>query len=188
MKALQSMISKLEPFGMYSITDKSNIYNELSALGVGVDMLNDELSEMLSECFFATAKSYGLEIMERMWGKVQDDKTVSKRREMLLARAAFGFDDFTLSGVTKVLEILGVTGIIREYPYVCRVTVEVDGSGFSLGKRQWIQSQLEALFPAHLVVDAVYSGFDWEKSDEKNLDFYSMERKGYTWKQIDLLV
>ena len=142
-------------------------------------------SELECEAFIPTSQSYGLERRERLFGAVRDDLDTAQRREMLLKRSAFGNADFTLEGIGRILDFLGIQGEIKEYPNVNRVVVEVQNEGLTKGQRNWIVSQLGALFPAHLEVDGVFEGFSWEQIDANGYDFAQMEATLRTWFEID---
>lgn len=187
MDTFTSMVSKLSPLGIYNVTEDSNIYTELMAYKEGLDIIVSQLDTMLRECFFSTAESYGLSNAERLWGAVRDDLSVEQRREMLLARSAFSYDDFTPEGISELLKMLGISGEVTEYPATLRMVVDVSDGNYTEGQRLWIINQLRALLPAHLEVDAVFSGLEWEDIDSGALTFQQMERKSLTWDQIDLL-
>lgn len=187
MDSLNSMVSKLSATGIYSLNEDSNVYSELKAYAEGLDVLVSELEVMLRECFFSTAEDYGLERAERLWGNVHNDMDTEKRRQMLLARSSFGAGDFTLEGTEKLMKILGISGAVFEYPALQRISVDVSDDDYSEGQRIWIISQLRALLPAHLDVDVVFSGLDWNQVDSKNLTFEEMENRALTWEEIDLL-
>ncbi len=186
MNALSSLLKKHRPLGIYNITENSNIYFELASYAEGLDMLTEVLETQLSECFCATASTFGLEAMERLWGKVRDDLSAQKRREMLLLRSSFGFDDFTLEGAKKLVSFLGLDAKITEYPKAQRIVIDTTGKSYSVGQQNWIVAQLEALLPAHLEIDIVWEGFDFDTMDNKNYTFDSMDAKNLTWSEIDI--
>ncbi len=188
MSVLQKLVADHKALGIYSITEDSNINCELKAYAEGLEMLRETLQEMEKEAFFFTANTYGLSAAERLWGAQRGDLTTQKRREMLLTRSAFGYDDFTPEGAEKVLKFLGVEGVIREYPRVFRITVDVSSQKLTEGQRNWIVSQLYGVFPAHLEVDAVFDGFEWDALNERNISFDDMENKNMLWSEIDVYV
>lgn len=185
MNVLDSLIERHRPLHIYDIRQGSNIYWELIAYAEGLQMLRDELDTMLRECFPATAESYGLEIPERLWGKVRDDLDRDKRREMLITRGSFGYDDFTPEGIQKLLRFLGVQGIVYEYPYINRIVVDTKGRNLSEGQKNWIRTQLESLLPAHLDIDVLWGTFCFDDIDNKNLTFDYMDTVSMTWSEID---
>ncbi|MBQ9742432.1 MAG: hypothetical protein IJV88_02000 [Ruminococcus sp.] len=186
MTALDSMLCKLQPVGIYSLGEDSNIFRELSAYGESLDMVQDELNRLLGESFFATAESYGLERAERVVGACRADLPTEKRRNMLCVRWSYGGNDFTPEGVRKILTMLGVEGHIIEYPHVQRLSVELTDSNLTPGQRTWVLSQLRALLPAHLEVDALFGGFCWDVADARGLSFGEIDSKAYTWDYIDI--
>ncbi len=188
MNVHEKLIRAHTPLGIYSIKEGSNLNFELQAYGAGFELVQKELEMLEREAFAGTADGYGLALWEKLWGAERDDLSIAKRREMLLARLSFGYGDFTLEGMIKVLRFLGIEGNIKEYPHVFRVTVEVNSENLTRGTRNWIVSQLGAVFPAHIEADAVFKGFDWNKSDSRSLTFDSMEGKAMPWSEIDIYV
>ncbi len=186
MNVLNSLINKHAALHIYNITDDSNICRELQAYAEGLEMLKAELDTMLRESFYATAETYGLERAERLWGKVRDDLDVKKRRQMLITRSAFGYDDFTPEGVKKLLAFLGVDGVVYEYPKAQRVVVDTKEADFTQGQKNWIYSQLNALLPAHLDVDVLWGNFCFDDIEKNNLTFDQMDAKSLTWSEIDI--
>ncbi|MBQ4569587.1 MAG: DUF2313 domain-containing protein [Ruminococcus sp.] len=188
MSVLEKLIRAHTPLKIYSIKEGSNLSFELSAYAAGLELVQKELETLEREAFAGSAEGYGLSLWEKLWGAPRDDLSTAKRREMLLARLSFGYGDFTLEGMRKVLSFLGIEGEIREYPNVFRVTVEVSLENVPRGQRKWIVSQLGAVFPAHIEADAVFKGFDWNDSDSRSLTFDSMEGKAMPWSEIDIYV
>lgn len=186
MRVLDSLISKHLPLHIYNITEDSNIYIELSAYAEGLEILRRELDTQLRECFFATAETYGLDNAERLWGNVRDDLTVSKRRQMLITRSAFGYDDFTLQGIQKLLTFLGIEGVVYEYPKTQRIVVDTKGIQATQGQKNWIYAQLNSLLPAHLDIDVLWGGFCFDDIEAKSFTFDQMDSKELTWAEIDV--
>ena len=188
MNTLDSLLKKHEPLGIYNITDGSNIHCEFEAYAYGLDMLRDELDTLLLECFFATAESFGLDEREKLWGRVRDDLSIEKRRQMILLRSSFSLADFTLSGVQKIMSFLGRSAQVQEYPKVQRIVIDVSNEYFTEGQKKWIRSQIDALLPAHLETDIVWQGFSFDDSDSKKLTFDSMDEKNMPWSKIDTYI
>ena len=141
---------------------------------------------MLTECFYATAESYGLENAERMWGRVRDDLSLQKRRQMLIDRSSFGYDDFTLQGIQKLMSFLGIDGIVYEYPMALRMVIDTKSKDYTQGQKNWIYAQLAALLPAHLEIDVLWGDFCFNDIENKNLTFDLMDAKGLIWSEIDV--
>ncbi len=187
MSVLSDLTERLSAVKLYSISQGSNTYNELSAFSEGLEILREELSQMLSECFLSTAEDYGLLRYERLWGSQRDDLPLAKRREMLIARSSLNLNDFTLSGVRKIFELLGVEGVINEFPLQERISLDLSGESLTLGQRNFIRSQVESLFPAHLDVDVVFAGLNWGYADSVGRTFAQIDSKGLTWQEIDIM-
>ncbi len=186
MNVLESLIKNHLPLHIYNITEDSNIYCELSAYAEGLEVLRAELQTQLRECFFMTAESYGLENAERLWGNVRDDLPASRRRQMLITRSAFGYDDFTLQGMQKLLGFLGIEGVVYENPKAQRLVVDTKGTQLSQGQKNWIYSQLCSLLPCHLDIDVLWGDFCFDDIEAKNLTFDQMDSKSLTWSAIDI--
>lgn len=187
MSTFEKLLKVLSSAGVYEIKEGSNVYYELKAYSAGLDMLTDTLRELECEAFIPTSGSYGLSRRERLFGAVRDDLSAVKRRSMLIERNAFSEGDFTYEGAERILEILSIDGSVEEFPSLNRVVVWADNKGLTKGQRNFIVSQLNLLFPAHLEIDAVFEGFSWADSDKKNLTFEEMESTLRTWAQIDYL-
>lgn len=187
MSALNSLLKKLEPLHIYNITENSNIYRELQVYAAALDLFSEDVDTLLSEGFYVTAESFGLESMEKLWGKARDDLSLERRREMICLRNAFGLNDFTLAGINKLVSFLGLDNAqVEEYPKLHRIVIDASGRAYSNGQRNWIHSQLEALLPAHLEFDIVWEGFSFDVMDNKKLTFDSMDAKSFTWSEIDI--
>ncbi len=187
MSVLESLLTRLSPVKLYLLSEEGNTYKELSACAVGLEILRDELSQMLRECFLSTAESYGLLRYERLWGGERDDLPLSKRREMLISRSALNLTDFTPSGVSKIFELLGVEGSLSEFPAQQRISLDLRGETLTKGEKNFITSQAEALFPAHLDIDVVFAGLNWKEIDSLGKTFSQIDSLGYTWQEIDIM-
>lgn len=84
-----------------------------------------------------------------------------------------------------MLRLMGVEGIIEEYPEDLRIVINLSENELTTAQREWVVYQAEALLPAHLNFDVVFAGFDWSISDALNNTFGDLDKKGYRWKEID---
>lgn len=185
MKSLESMINKLLPLGVYNLSGGSINYAELSAFSAGLELLRQSLDELLKESFVITSETYGIENLEKLCGSVRDDLPIEKRREMLTQRLSLSTADFTPKGFEKMLRTLGVEGRIEEYPEAMRIVINLSDEELTEAQKEWVLYQAEALLPAHLDFDVVFSGFDWKVSDALGNTFGTIDSKGYCWKEID---
>ncbi len=187
MNVLDRLKKRLSPVKLYNLGKGTLQYAEVSACAAGLEILEEALDELTRECFAETAESFGIERMERLWGKVRDDLPLAQRREMLNARNSLRSDDFTLHGIGKIFTLLGVGGKITEYPSLDRMVIDITDREYSEGEKNFIRAQSEALFPAHLEKDLVFLGVTWKSFEEKGYDFLTFENQGYTWRDIDNL-
>ena len=185
MNSFESMKAALSPIGIYNITEKSNIAAELRVYASELDRLYEEAEEILRESFYPTAEDWGLSRSERLWGKVRDDLPTDIRRQMLLKRSSIGYGDFTPTGIEKLLAALDAEGEVEEFPSGFRLTVNLQHRNYTQPQQKWIKSQFDMLFPAHLEVEPVFSGFNWAYADSRGLSFSQIEAKGMSWAEID---
>ncbi len=182
---LDSMIKKLSPLQVYDLTEGSIVYGELSAFSVALEMQREMIAELLREGFIATAETFGIEAEEKLSGAVRDDLPLEKRRRMLMERRSFSVNDFTLSGLEKMLTFMGVEVEVQEYPQMQRICLDLRNKDYDDAEKAWITYQAQELLPAHLEHDLVFSGFSWADSDDNGFSFGYMDSKGYTWLYID---
>ena len=186
MNSLERLVSLHKGISLYNITEDSNIYRELSVYAEEFERLREKLKSILREGFVSTAEDEGLSIYESIWGAKRDELSAEQRRNMILTRLSLCEEDFTAERAEKLLDIVGIKGVIREYPQTFRITVEVEGIE-SLAKRKWIRNQLRLIFPAHLETDPVFEGFDWQKAEERALTFSQIEERMLCWDDTDIL-
>ena len=67
MSIISTLVKNLQPLKLYSLNKSSNIYKELSVYASELELLNDQLEELLKECFVQTAESYGLDNIEHIY-------------------------------------------------------------------------------------------------------------------------
>ncbi len=161
MNAMNSLLRKLSPLKVYSITDKSNIKKELSAYCAALDAHRENLDTLLRECFISSAKTYGIEMREKLTGDVRSSDALSKRRNMLTLRQSINENDFTRAGLEKFLRCLGAEKFtIFENPSQYLLGINL-GLGYSDSDKRWILSQLYLFLPAHLKVNVYINNEYW---------------------------
>lgn len=180
-----SMKKSLTPLGIYNF-NRTNINTELKAYAFVLDEINNEIQEMLSECFIDSAKSYGLTNRELVIGAQRDDLSVEQRREMLLLRESITKSSFTVQKIEESLRSFGLQFDLLEYPSLYIVSVNARGS-YSEKEQAWIRNEVEKIMPAHLIVQVVFCGPTWEQSDSKNSTFSYIESLDLCWDEIDNL-
>lgn len=180
-----SMTKKLEPLALYSF-DGTNINNELKTYALVLDEVNDQIEQMLCECFIDTASSYGLSNRELVIGASRDDLSVSKRREMLRLRESITKSSFTVEKIEESLKSFGLLFELKEYPSLYIVSIYARGS-YSKTEQDWIRNEVEKIMPAHLIVQVIFGGPTWEQIDSKNNTFAYIESLLLSWDEIDNL-
>ena len=180
-----SMAKSLGALSLYDL-ESENISNELKAYAFIIDEINDELIEMLQECFIDTASTYGLANRELIIGAVRDDLTIEKRREMLKLRESITKSSFTVEKIKESLRSFGLEFELHEYPSLYIVNVNAKGS-YTTEEQAWIRSEINKIMPAHLQVQVVFCGPTWEQSDENDSTFSYIDSLDYTWDTIDNL-
>lgn len=148
MTSLESMIKKLKPLGLYKL-ENSNIYNEICAYSIVLDNVLNELDYMLKESFVQTAQDYGLELREKIFGSINSQITVEKRRQMLIDRINLASGESTYLDINKYISSLGVEATIAQYPLQRKIVVDVKNNSMSQFKINYITKQILAVMPAH---------------------------------------
>ena len=67
------MTDKLSPLEIYSISEGSNIYNELSAYSSAIEDFAEDADALLREIIITTAQDYGLYMREALWSVPRTD-------------------------------------------------------------------------------------------------------------------
>ncbi len=156
MDSFTSMKSKLEATGLYSVVPGTNIYAELKAYAAGLDVLFETLDVMLRELFIDTAETWGIDNRELLLGRIKDDCTLEKRREMLKIYEQMMGGKCTLEAFNMVLKGYGLNNFeIAELPIRNRVTINVNES-VSDEQKSVIEERIAADFPSHLYVAVTY--------------------------------
>lgn len=184
MNTLDSMKNALAPLGIYSLAAGSMVYKELGAYACALDDLNGELETQLRESVAATAQSYGLALLECIYGAPQTGVATEKRREMLTARFSLTGSDFTPGGTAHALRALGLDAVIYEYPRQNLLHIVCSGT-YTKAQRNWITAQANELLPAHLQIVLDFRTLDWAAIDRKNMTFSAMDAKNMTWQAIE---
>lgn len=185
MKALESMIKKLTPLGLYDTRTTSNVYAELAAYASVLDDHRDMLDEALRECFVSTAETYGLDTKERVVGDVRSDVDIKERRAMLSTRASLGEADYNLSGFERFMKSFGVHDYtVSESPLTHSITVTFTGD-YQSNTESWIINQIKLILPAHLNMYVYAGGRDWNTIDSSNYLYLTFDGWDYTWAQLN---
>lgn len=186
MHPLISMMNKLEPLGIYDLSDGTNVKNELQAYAHALLIHRQNMEELLRECFISSSESYGLEIREKVIGNTRDEYSLAKRREMLTLRKGFNESDFTKESLKKFLRSFGVSDYsIIEVPTQDSVSVCIGGS-YPDSEAKWIENQIKNVLPAHLDVYVYFGGKTWNQFQQQNKTFAQLDERNLSWAQIHL--
>lgn len=187
MSSIKTIKDKLRPLGIYSLTDESQVGKELNTYASELDKLLELLAEEERESFIITAQSYGLENWEKIFGENRDSMNFEKRRELILSRLAIGESNFTRAGTLETLNSLDVDSELYEYPEKNYMHIMCKGVYLPEQKAK-IKENVDILLPAHLDIFVDFRNFDYGYIDGLNYTFFTMDRKNYTWEQIENLI
>lgn len=155
MSSFESMKTKLESTGIYSVTDTSNIKNELTAYAEGLDKVFDELKIMERECFIETAESYGISERERFVGVDRSGEALEKRR-VLLETAEQLRGDCTVASFEKIMRGYGVENFnFSEHPTGNYIIINIYDN-LTAEQKAVIKSRVNEDFPAHINVTVYF--------------------------------
>ncbi len=186
MTALESMVKKLSPLGIYRIEDETNIKNELSAYAYALDIHKKNIDNLIRECFISSAQDYGIEIREKVIGAVKSSYDLSKRREMLTLRKGFNENDFTQDSLAKFMKSFGVTEFnLSENPTQSIISVCVGGS-YPDSEEKWIENQIRLILPAHLTAFVYFGGKNWRQLYQEDKTFRELDEQDLMWQEIHL--
>lgn len=181
------MTDKLSPLGIYSISEGSNIYNELSAYSSAIEDFTESADELLREIIITTAQDYGLYMREALWSVPRTDLSVAERRASIFKRFGIGLSGFTLNGMYDFMASLGLEGEITEVPEKYRAYIKVtNAENISFPVRRYLTSQIEEFFPAHCQVFVDYrTDGTWDDLDAKRTMFDTYDLFGSNWEQLE---
>ncbi len=155
MSSFESMKTKLESTGIYSVTEDSNIRKELKAYAEGLDRVFDELKIMERECFIETAESYGLSERERFVGVDRSEESLEKRRE-LLETAEQLRGDCTVVSFEKMMRGYGVENFnFSEHPTGNYMVINIYDK-FTVEQQVVIRNRVNDDFPSHINVTVYF--------------------------------
>lgn len=157
MGSYESMKTKLEAVGIYSITENSNISDELKAYAEGIDEVFDTLDEMTRECFTETAESYGITNRERFFGKERTEYTLEKRREILRLAEQTTQGRCNVKAFEDTLKGYGLSDFtITELFSMNKVAININDA-LTEPIKKMVEERIVLDFPAHLNVVAIFA-------------------------------
>lgn len=142
----------LSRFGIYDVDRNIFVRAEADACSEGIAMAADCIYELMRECFVVTARDFGLEQKEGLFGSPDCYSTVEQRRERLLSSLSVDETAFTPSGVDRFIAGFCDSFTVTEDPShnIINVTL-VSNSRIQHDTQRYIDAVKEFL-PAHLDV------------------------------------
>lgn len=185
MGAEESMKEKLAPLKIYNITQNSEVQKELSIYAAALDTVESNIALLERECFINTAEDFGLDGREEIWGTVQREIPIDKRRELISAKLSIGYDDFNLEAMKKFLSAINFDAEIIEMPDKNRIYIINKTTSYTKAEQKLIKKQIENFFPAHLELYIDFRTINWDTIDSKNRTFQYMDNMALSWDKID---
>lgn len=183
MTVYEKLLQRLSPIGIY--TEKAEeLHRELKAYAAEIERLYSNLSTMFRERFITTAENEGLRMYEELFGPVRDNESVENRRQMLQLRMGLGNGDFTLEGIKKALDSLGLQYVISEFPALGKLNITATAD-YSAEQQAWIQREVGKMIPASIEFQLTFNTLTWAQWDAFNRTFDAMDNENQTWQEID---
>lgn len=157
---------------------------ELKAYADEITLLYSGLGEMFRERFISTAQDRGLSEYEALFGPIRSNESAEDRRRMLLLRINLGDGDFTVAGIRRALDSLGLAYVISEYPETGRLNVNATGT-YTQAQQAWIRREVSKIIPAHVEFQLTFNTLTWDQWDAMNRTFTAIDTEDQTWQQID---
>ena len=183
MKVYEKLLQRLSPIGIYS-ERAEELHRELRAYGTEIERLYTELSSMFRERFITTAEDEGLRMYEVLFGPDRSGESVESRRKMLQLRMNLGNSDFTLAGIRKALDSLGLQYTISEFPELGKISISATAD-YSPAEQAWIRREVEKMIPASIEFQLTFNTLTWAQWDALNRTFAAMDNENKTWDEID---
>lgn len=183
MTVYEKLLHRLSPIGFYS-KNAEELHRELKTYATEIERLYAELGTMFRERFITTAQDEGLKMYEELFGPVRDDESVESRRQMLQLRMNLCNGDFTLEGIKKALDSLGLQYVISEYPALGKLNI-VATTDYSAQQQAWIRREVEKLLPASVEFQLTFNTLTWAQWDALNRTFAAIDNENQTWQEID---
>lgn len=157
MDSYTSMKNKLQPIGLYNVTDSSNVSAELKAYAEGLDTLFNILDEMTREYFIDTAESYGLSERERFTIRERTEYPTEKRREMLKIQEQMMGNNCSPSTFKKILEGFGLSDFEITENFSEQTVVITINDTLADEAKKYVEERINTEFPVHLIITVNYS-------------------------------
>lgn len=184
MRAMDSMLEKLSPLGLYRLSEGSLIMAELLSMASGLDILYEELERLEQEAFVVTANGLGLEMREQAFGAKREETPLATRREMLLKRGAVTVNDCTKESLQQALLAVGLRALVQEIPGRQSLYINCIEQLDKTARRSDLVRAAVRYLPAHLDCDFDFGKITWEYLEQTAKSFAKLEELEYTWEDI----
>lgn len=166
----------------YRLTGASPADWEVTACAAGIDGLEEEMDELLSDLFPATATEARLDVLEKRARPQPSTGRTEDRRLMAARSSAMNPGRFRREDLSDQLPAAGVIGSVQETETGLRVL-----AGRYLGlTEEELDRELDRLLPAHLSWERVRE-VNWETFDAMSPTFEKLDARKLTWSRVDNL-
>lgn len=181
------LYTRLEPLKLYRLRQNSLIDCELQAYEAAFKMLDDALSEILSQAFVQTATGDGLALHEKLVGLYERPSvSLETRRALVLYRRSIAPFDFNLSGMVSSILAVGMEAeIIEDYANESLKVISKNliDDFFDLDS---VKASLFTMLPAHLEADFDIGFMTWDMFESYSVDWDDWDSMGFTWEEFDI--
>ena len=175
------LVSLLHPLGVYDLREGTINRGELAAYGLELDGMGAELDDTAREMNLATAKGFGLEMIEALLPYRPVCVTTAQRRAALAALLRIGGDSFTLEAINDTLRGCGINARAEEGDQPGYVKVYFpDVAGIPDGFDQ-LRAIIEEILPSHVDVTYVFWFNTWGMVAGRHPTFGDAEVTGLSW-------
>ena len=185
MQALDSIISKLKPLGLYSLKNDSTVFYELSAYAEGLAILENCLAELENECFISTSSSFGLKMRESLFSYSKASTSIALRRNLLSYLLSVCSNDYNKESINKAIIASGIDGFIIEQPGENVVYINCSSLKDNFNTKTEAKNIVKQFLPAHLEPIFDFRVISWDYIDTNDKTFNEMDSKDLTWNNID---
>ena len=184
MTVYEAMKRSMAPLKIYG-EEPIVLDRELRVYASEIELLYTELDSMFKERFINTAEDVGLSVYEELFGPERSELSAEQRRRRLMLRMNLGEGDFTVEGVRKALDSLGLSYTISEFPELNKLNITAVTEIYTEAEKAFIEREINKIIPAHLDFQITFNTLMWSQLDNMNRTFAEIDNEDLTWKQID---
>nr|WP_268842228.1 PBSX family phage terminase large subunit [Pseudoflavonifractor phocaeensis] len=176
----------LRPLGVCDLNAPFNA-GELEGAGEALDGVEGALEELLRESSLATAESWGLERMARLFVRRPAAGTPRALGAALAALLRIGGDSFTLEAINDTIAGCGIEASVEELG-VGIVEVSFPGVAGVPENFEQIKRIVEDILPPHLDIQYFFWFLTWEGLERKFSCWQDIEDQKLSWKELEAMV